>query len=137
MTDLPDPAYEPTHACDLVKEGPGLTCPAGLPVPRGTVLTRWTLRSVAALVLLGLLVTGANLLWTAHAVRSFQSAQQQQGAAQRRQGELVEERLCTTLDRLTALKPPAGSPQRNPSRAFEQELHATLDELGPDLGCKG
>ena len=129
MTDLPDPAsHRPTHACDLVKEGPSLTCPAGLPVPRGTVLARRTLRSVAILVLLALLVAGVNVLWTAHAVRSFQSSQQ-------RQGELVEQKLCTTLDRLTALKPPPGPAKANPSRAYEQEMHATLDELGPDLGC--
>ena len=136
MTELPEPAYHPTHACDLVKEGPALTCPAGLPVPRGTGLTRRTLRSVAVLVLLGLLVTGANLLWTAHAVSSYKTSQQQAAASQQRQGALIEERLCTTLGRLAALKPPAGSPKTNPSRAFEQELHATLDELGPDLGCK-
>ena len=134
---MTEPPRKPTHACDLIKEGDDLTCPAGLPVPRGTVLARRTLRSVAVLVLLALLVTGANLLWTAHEVRSFQSSQQQLNAAGRRQGALIEQRLCTTLGRLTALKPPPGSPQRNPSRAFEQELHATLDELGPDIGCKG
>lgn len=130
MTDLPDPTHKPTHACDLVKEGPDLTCPAGLPVPRGTVLTRRTLRSVATLVLLGLLVTGANLLWTAHAVRSFQSSQQQQG-------QILGRRLCQTFGALAALKPPAGSAAANPSRAYEQSLHATLDQLGVDLGCGG
>ena len=130
MSDLPTPAHKPTHACDLIKEGDGLTCPAGLPVPRGTVLTRRTLRSVAILVVIGLLLAAANLLWTAHAVNASHAAQQ-------RQGQVVEQKLCSTLGRLAALKPPAGSPQRNPSRAFEQELHATLDELGPDLGCKG
>jgi hypothetical protein len=132
VTDLPDP----THACDLVKEGPALTCPAGLPVPRGTVLTRRTLRSVAALVLLGLLVTGANLLWTAHAVNSFRASQRAQTAAQQRQGQAIERKLCTTLGRLVALKPPPGDPSKNPSRAFDDELHATLAQLGPDIGCK-
>ena len=136
MSDLPTPAHKPTHACDLVKEGPGLTCPAGLPVPRGTVLTRSALRSFAVLALLALLVTGANLLWTAHAVRSFQSSQQAQSAAQRRQGALTEARLCTTLDRLTALKPPPGSPAHNPSRAYLQAQHDTLAQLGVDLGCR-
>ena len=137
MTDLPDPAYNPTHACDLVKEGPGLTCPAGLPVPRGTVLTRRTLRSVAALVLLGLLVTGANLLWTAHAVNTFQSQQRQEQQAQRRQGQAIEAKLCSTLNRLAALKPPPGDPAANPSRAYLQAEHDTLAQLGFDLGCKG
>ena len=137
MTDLPDPAPKPTHACDLVKEGPGLTCPAGLPVPRGTVLARRTLRSVAVLVLLALLVTGINLLWTAHEVRAFSSSQQQQSTAQQQQGQAIEKKLCTTLGRLAALKPPAGAPAKNPSRAFEDDMHATLSQLGPDIGCKG
>ncbi len=130
MTDLPEPEYKPTHSCDLVKEGPALTCPAGLPVPRGTVLTRSVLRSVAILVLLSLLVTGANLLFTAHEVNASRTAQQ-------RQGLLVEQKLCSTLGRLAALRPPAGNPKTNPSRAFEDNLHATLDGLGPDIGCKG
>ena len=133
MTDLP----KPTHACDLIKEGDGLTCPAGLPVPRGTVLTRRTLRSVAILVLIGLLVTGANLLWTAHAVRSFQSSQQAQNAAGRREGVLIEQKLCTTFGVLAALKPPAGNPRTNPSRAYLQGQHDALVQLGTDLGCKG
>jgi len=134
---VPDGQHaKPTHACDLIKEGPGLTCPAGLPVPRGTVLTRRTLRSVAILVLLGLLVTGANLLWTARQENAFQAAQHAQTAAQQRQGALIEEKLCQTLGRLAALKPPPGNPGSNPSRAFEDHLHATLDQLGPDIGCK-
>ena len=129
MTDLPTPPHKPTHACDLVKEGPGLTCPAGLPVPRGTVLTRRTLRSVAVLVLVAIMLAGLNLLWTAHEVRANTAAQQ-------RQGQVVEQKLCSTLGKLAALTPPPGSPEANPSRKYEQEMHATLDQLGPDLGCK-
>ena len=49
---------------------------------------------------------------------------------------MVEQRLCTTLGRLAALAPPRGPPAQNPSRAYEQALHATLDELGPDIGCR-
>jgi hypothetical protein len=56
-------------------------------------------------------------------------------AAQRRQGVIVEHKICTTLAHLDALKPPAGNPRKNPSRAFDQDLHVTLDQLGPDLGC--
>ena len=136
MTDLPDPASKPTHDCDLVKEGPGATCPAGLPVPRGTVLTRSVLRSAAVLILLVMLVTGANLLWTAHAVNSFQSNQRQEQQAQRRQGALIEAKLCSTLGRLAALKPPPGDPAANPSRAYLQAEHDTLAQLGVDLGCR-
>lgn len=57
-------------------------------------------------------------------------------AAQHAQGAVLEQRLCTTLGRLAALHPPPGSPADNPSRAFEQQLTATLAELGPDVGCR-
>jgi hypothetical protein len=56
-------------------------------------------------------------------------------AAQRQQSLIVERKICTTMGRLAALKPPAGNAAANPSRAYEQQLHATLDQLGPDLGC--
>ena len=96
------------------------------------------LRSVAVLVVLGMLVTGANLLWTAHEVRSFRSSQQQQNAAQLRQGALVEQKLCTTL----------GTPRRAEaaSRAAVAESQPGVragactprsSQLGPDIGCKG
>lgn len=55
--------------------------------------------------------------------------------SQQRQGEMVEHKICTTMAHLAALKPPAGNPRTNPSRAFDQNLHVTLDQLGPDLGC--
>jgi hypothetical protein len=112
-----------------VKEGDGLTCPAGLPVPRGTVLTRSVLRSVAILVVLAIALAGLNLLWTAHEVRANNTMQQ-------RQGQVVEQKLCSTLGKLAALKPPAGNPATNPARGYDQRLHATLDQLGPDLGCR-
>lgn len=69
----------------------------------------------------------------------LQASQQRQAsaeqAAQRRQGVLIEQRLCTSLNRLAALSPPPGSPADNPSRAYEQDQHAILAELGPDVGC--
>jgi hypothetical protein len=58
-------------------------------------------------------------------------------AAQRRQGAVVGEKLCATFGSLAALRPPAGSASANPSRAYEQQLHAELVQLGDDLGCKG
>lgn len=57
-------------------------------------------------------------------------------AAQQKQGEMVETKLCTTLGRLSELQPPPGNPVTNPSRAFDQKLHDTLSQLGPDLGCR-
>ena len=113
MTDLPDPASKPTHDCDLIKEGGGLTCPAGLPVPRGTVLTRRALRSVAILVVLGLLVTGANLLWTAHEVRSpvLAAAAERGAAAAGRAGRAETVHDPRPADRTET---PAGQPAEEP-----------------------
>ena len=110
MTDLP----MPTHACDLVKEGPALTCPAGLPVPRGTVLTRHALRSVAALVILALLVTGANLLWTAHVVNADN-----------------QQRCASVLADATIPLPAAG----DPSRAWDARFEANAQARARQLGC--
>ena len=112
MTDLP----MPTHACDLVKEGPGLTCPAGLPVPRGTVLTRSALRSFAVLALLALLVTGANLLWTAHVVNSN------------------DQQRCASVEADATIplpEPVAG----NPSRLWESRFEAIQQARARQLGC--
>ena len=114
MSDQPaaGPPRKPTHACDLIKEGPDLTCPAGLPVPRGTVLARRTLRSVAVLVLLGLLVTGANLLWTAHVV----NADNQQ--------------RCTSVLADATIPLPGG-----PSRAWAARFEAVQRARARQLGC--
>lgn len=113
MTDIPAPGRNPTHDCDLVKEGSGLTCPAGLAVPRGTVLTRSALRSVAALVLLGLMVTGVNLLWTAHLVR--------QDSRQR----------CGTVVASATIPLSSG-----PSRAWEARFERVQQARARQLGCE-
>ena len=93
-------------------------------------------RALVWLFALSVILAGANLLWTAHEVHASQASQQQQNADRQRQGQVIERKLCTTLGRLTALKPPPGPAAANPSRAYEQELHATLAQLGPDIGCK-
>ena len=113
MTDLPDPAYKPTHSCDLIKEGPGLTCPAGLPVPRGTVLTRHALRSGAILIVLTLLVTAANLLWTAHLVNAGNQS-----------------RCAAAVADATIPIPAAG-----PGRQWETAFEAVARERARHLGC--
>ena len=56
-------------------------------------------------------------------------------AAQQHQGELVEAKLCSTLDGLARLQPPPGNPDTNPSRAYLQGLHLKFIDLGRDLGC--
>jgi hypothetical protein len=93
-------------------------------------------RAQAILLLLVLIVGGGNLVATRHEVQSSQAAQAREQAAQIRQGEVIERKICATLRSLTALKPPAGDPVKNPSRAFDQRLHATLGQLAPDLGCR-
>ena len=85
-------------------------------------------RAGISLVVVAFLLLGLNFLFTAHYVNSTQESQ-------RRAGEAVDRAICTTLVKLAALKPPAGAAKANPSRAYEQQLHATLDQLGPDLGC--
>jgi hypothetical protein len=75
------------------------------------------------------------LLWTAHEVNTAAAQQRQQQVSQRAQGAALEHKLCITLSRLAALKPPAGSPAANPARAFDQQQQAVLAELGPDVGC--
>ena len=152
MTDQ-NPQREGMERMQARYDGGGKTllCPAGFPVPEGT--KEWELipgpkgdrgpkgdkgdrgmptgqrRAIIYLFVLTLLLAGANLLWTGHAVNVNQSAQ-------RRSGQLVEQKLCATLDSLRSLQPPPGNPASNPSRAYEQGLHARLSQLGTDLGCK-
>lgn len=82
-----------------------------------------------ALAVLTVLLAGASMLFSV----SYYSREQ---AAQRAAGITVERTLCTTLGKLAALKPPSGSTAANPSRAYEQALHAALAQLGPDIGCR-
>jgi hypothetical protein len=56
--------------------------------------------------------------------------------AANRQGVAVQTKLCASFNALAALQPPAGNPATNPSMAFEQRLHAQLDQIGVSVGCK-
>lgn len=94
----------------------------------GPQLPRAVARAVVYLFVLSALFSVVTLAAFVHYVNG-------QRAAQQRAGELVEQKLCATLGKLAALTPPAGNPATNPSRAYEQELHATLDQLGPDIHC--
>lgn len=91
--------------------------------------------AIIFLFALNLALAGANLLWTAHAVTAVRHQFAVQAAVERGRGAMVEHKICLTLHRLAALKPPAGNPETNPSRAYAQEQHRTLSELAPDLGC--
>jgi uncharacterized membrane protein YciS (DUF1049 family) len=117
-------------------------------------LSRLQGRAVVFLFGLSVALSACSLFWNSYEVNSNaaaqrsqqasqQQAQRQEQAAQQRAGAAIEAKLCTSLKPLEGLadmKPPAGNPADNPSRAFEQELVvklAPLAQLGPDLGCKG
>lgn len=90
-------------------------------------------------LILGAAIIGAMLLNGVFSVLIAASVQNQFAAAQqdaRAQGSREVAALCTTFGRLGALRPPPGNPNTNPSRAYLQQEHATLDEIGTDLGCK-
>lgn len=104
----------------------------------------WLRRRASVLIVLGvvlLLAGGALVAEGVQAQQAKDEARQVQAEFQRvraqqaRQGQVVELKLCTTLGRLASLKPPPGSAADNPSRAYLQDEHATLAQLGPDVGC--
>ena len=117
---------------------PGTRGEQGMRGPAG--LSRPVRRALVYLFTLSMALAAFSLFWTVHEVHAsqvaIQAAQHREQVSQQQAGAILGEKLCTTFGRLAALKPPSGSPAKNPSRAFEQSLHATLDELGTDLGCK-
>lgn len=106
----------------------------------------WVATSIAALLVL-LIVTGLGNLWATyssyHHFQDQYNAQQAenkrqdqtQKASQKAQDIAVQKKICTTLSALAALKPPPGDAKKNPSRAYDQQLHDVLAGLGPDIGC--
>lgn len=90
-------------------------------------LDNWKV-AITFLILLLIMVGVGNLLATYNAIDNFRQAQMDAG-------QVVEQKLCKTFGKLGALKPPPGDPIANPSRAFDQQLHETLVELGADVGC--
>ena len=103
-------------------------------------LSRSVRSALVFLFALSVALAGANLLWSAHEAKSTRTAIQAQQhhdqVLQQQAGAALERKLCTTFGRLAANKPPSGNPATNPSRRYDQNNHAILDELGADLGCK-
>jgi hypothetical protein len=108
--------------------------------PGAAGLSSSTRRSLVYMFLLSVALSGLGLFWINHQVHAtqaaFTAAQHRDQAAQQRAGAELEEKLCDTFGRLAALKPPPGNPAANPSRAYLQNQHDTLAQLGTDLGCK-
>jgi hypothetical protein len=97
-------------------------------------------RSLVFMFALAVILAASGLFWINHAVHdsqaAIQAAQHREQVMQQQAGTVLEEKLCTTFGKLAALRPPPGNPKTNPSRAYLQAEHATLTQLGTDLGCK-
>jgi len=110
---------------------PGEQGPAGLSPP--------VRRALVFLFAMAVILSGLNLTWTAHEVHVSQAAllaaQHREQVMQQQAGAILGRKLCTTFAALAALKPPPGNPKTNPSRAYLQDEHDTLVQLGTDLGC--
>ena len=102
------------------------------------VLARPVRKAIVWLFVVGALIAATNILFTVAFVHATQNAAKRQAQAQeaeaRRQGLIIEQKLCTTMDRLAARKPPAGKPS-DKSRTYLAWQHDTLAQLGPDIGC--
>lgn len=92
--------------------------------------------AATGLLILTLLVGGGNLYATHASIDSANAQNAAQRAAAKKAGREEEQKLCHTLSAVAKLTPPPGSATTNPSRGYEQQLHAVLARLGPDIGCK-
>jgi hypothetical protein len=103
-------------------------------------LSRSVRRALVFMFGLAVILAAFGLFWINHAVHdsqaAIQEAQHREQVMQQQAGTVLEEKLCTTFGKLAALRPPPGNPKTNPSRAYLQAEHATLTQLGTDLGCK-
>ena len=99
-------------------------------------MTRAKRQGIVYLFVFSLALSVANLFWTSHEVNANDAVHAQQQAEQQRAGVLIEAKLCSTFGSLAVLKPPPGNPAKNPSRAYLQDEHAKLAQVGTDLRCK-
>lgn len=93
-------------------------------------------RALVFLFVLCVALGAFNLIWSAHQQNDYEVSLRASHAAHLRADQMMIDKLCLTFGKLGDLKPPAGNPATNPSRAYDQETHATLIQLGTDLGCK-
>jgi hypothetical protein len=57
-------------------------------------------------------------------------------AAQRRAGEVIEQKICTDVGSMARIPAPSGDPATNPSRAYEQAEQRTWRGLFRGLDCR-
>lgn len=93
-------------------------------------------RALVFMFALFILLVAANFLWSARQQDAYEANLHREHAAHVRSSQLVIDKLCLTFGKLGSLTPPPGDPVKNPSRAYEQEQHDTLVQLGTDLGCR-
>lgn len=95
-----------------------------LRLPRIAHRVKWQ-HAAVFLFILSFALAALSMVFTVHYFGVESTAQHQQG-------EQTEQRLCTTLDSLGALRPPVGT---SPSRVYLQGEHEVLSQLATDLGC--
>ena len=131
MTETPAPrGPQGTPGMQGQRGRPGETGRAGKPG-----ISTGTMRAFVALLVLVLIVGGANLWGSWDQVHSFKEQLHAQQVAEQKAAAKEIGELCSTFGKVALLKPPAGNPVTNPSRAFDQSLHADLAGVNPDLGC--
>jgi hypothetical protein len=95
-----------------------------------------TVRVPVALLVLVLIMGAGSLLASGLQNQSFQAGQRHEEAVQRRQGQMIEHKICQDVTTMAAILPPAGPPAVNPSRAYEQAEHRAWSGLVLAIGCK-
>jgi hypothetical protein len=103
---------------------------------KGAPLSPALRKAIAYMLLLAIALSGANLYWTSHEVNASHAAQVRVQAIQRRQGEILERRICADVGTMARITPPAGPAATNPSRAYEQAENRAWSGLVVALGCK-
>jgi hypothetical protein len=93
-------------------------------------------RAIGILLALVFLVGGGNLWASWDEVHTFKQQLHAQRVAEQKAAAKEVRELCATFGKVAELKPPAGNPKDNPSRAFDQKMHADLSGVVPDLKCR-
>jgi uncharacterized protein HemX len=116
-----------------VPSGRGPVGPSGPGVSRNA-------RLLAGVLLLLAVVLGATNLWSSYVEnhqfeQQFTAAQAQAAATQQKAAVAEVQALCKDLATMAAIAPPAGPPQTNPSRAYEQAEHRAWQGLFTSIRC--